>query len=50
MGADIKIRDAHSGDIGVMAGLLVELFLIEDDFSIDIEKQISVLVVYFLVL
>lgn len=40
MGAEINIRDAHSDDVGVMAGLLVELFLIEDDFSIDIEKQI----------
>ena len=39
MGADIIIRDAHRDDIGVMSGLLVELFLIEDDFTIDIEKQ-----------
>ncbi|MFH0709751.1 MAG: GNAT family N-acetyltransferase [Pseudomonadota bacterium] len=41
MGAEITIRDAHYDDVGVMAALLVELFLIEDDFSIDIEKQIQ---------
>ena len=41
MDADIKIRNAHSDDIGVMAGLLLELFLIEDDFTIDVEKQIQ---------
>ncbi len=40
MGAEINIREAHHHDIGVMAALLVELFLIEDDFIIDIEKQI----------
>lgn len=40
MDAEITIRDAHSDDISVMAGLLAELFLIEDEFSIDIEKQI----------
>ncbi len=40
MGAEIKIRDAHRDDVSVMAGLLVELFLIEDDFNIDIQKQI----------
>jgi len=40
VGAEITIREAHHDDVGVMAGLLVELFLIEDDFSIDIEKQI----------
>lgn len=40
MGADINIREAHHHDIDVMAALLVELFLIEDDFTINIEKQI----------
>ncbi|MDO9057054.1 MAG: GNAT family N-acetyltransferase [Sulfuricurvum sp.] len=33
------IRRACYDDIDAMAGLLSELFAIEDDFSIDIEKQ-----------
>lgn len=33
------IRRACYDDIEAMAGLLSELFTIEDDFSIDIEKQ-----------
>lgn len=41
MGAEINIRDACYDDVGVMAGLLAELFLIEDDFIIDIEKQMQ---------
>ena len=39
MGVEINIRDAHRDDVGAMAGLLGELFFIEDDFNIDIEKQ-----------
>jgi ribosomal protein S18 acetylase RimI-like enzyme len=39
VGVEINIRDAHRDDVGTMAGLLGELFLIEDDFNIDIEKQ-----------
>lgn len=41
MGVKINIRDACHDDVGVMAELLAELFLIEDDFIIDIEKQIQ---------
>jgi len=40
VGAEINIRDAHRDDLGAMVELLAELFLIEDDFTIDIEKQI----------
>jgi N-acetylglutamate synthase-like GNAT family acetyltransferase len=35
----MMIRRACYDDIDTMAGLLSELFAIEDDFSIDIEKQ-----------
>jgi ribosomal protein S18 acetylase RimI-like enzyme len=35
----MMIRRACYDDIDAMAGLLSELFAIEDDFSIDIEKQ-----------
>lgn len=35
----MMIRSASYGDIDVMAGLLSELFAIEDDFSIELEKQ-----------
>jgi len=37
------IRPAYSEDIDQMAGLLSELFTIEDDFVIDREKQIRAL-------
>jgi ribosomal protein S18 acetylase RimI-like enzyme len=40
VGVEINIRNAHHDDLDAMLGLLVELFLIEDDFTIDIEKQI----------
>lgn len=35
----MMIRYAEYDDIPYMAGLLAELFTIEDDFAIDIEKQ-----------
>jgi len=41
VGAEINIRDAHRDDVSIMAELLAELFLIEDDFNIEIEKQIQ---------
>ncbi|HEX5670287.1 MAG TPA: GNAT family N-acetyltransferase [Sulfuricurvum sp.] len=34
------IRRAQHNDLNAMAGLLEELFGIEDDFAIDVEKQI----------
>jgi ribosomal protein S18 acetylase RimI-like enzyme len=37
---NVIIRHARSGDLEAMAGLLTELFAIEDDFVIDSEKQI----------
>ena len=40
MGDKITIRRAQGNDIKAMAGLLEELFGIEDDFTIDVEKQI----------
>lgn len=39
MGVEIHIRNAYAEDIGDMAGLLGELFAIEDDFTIDPLKQ-----------
>jgi ribosomal protein S18 acetylase RimI-like enzyme len=36
----VSIRKANSNDLPVMAGLLAELFTIEDDFIIDTDKQI----------
>lgn len=41
MGADIRIRRARTDDFKAMAGLLQELFAIEDDFTVDTEKQIK---------
>jgi ribosomal protein S18 acetylase RimI-like enzyme len=40
VGADIRIRQAQTDDLKAMAGLLKELFAIEDDFTVDTEKQI----------
>lgn len=40
MDGEVIIRHAHSGDAEAMAGLLGELFAIEDDFVIDADKQI----------
>lgn len=39
----VNIRKAHSGDTLAMAGLLSELFSIEDDFAIDQQKQLHAL-------
>lgn len=39
MDADVTIRLAYSADIPAMVKLLSELFAIEDDFTIDAEKQ-----------
>ena len=36
---DIKIRKAEMADIDTLAGMLGELFSIEDDFEIDSAKQ-----------
>lgn len=35
----MTIRKASYGDIPAMSNLLSELFMIEDDFTVDIEKQ-----------
>jgi ribosomal protein S18 acetylase RimI-like enzyme len=40
MGVDIQVRNAFAEDIDAMVGLLFELFSIEDDFSIDPDKQL----------
>ncbi|MDP3464796.1 MAG: GNAT family N-acetyltransferase [Sulfuricurvum sp.] len=40
MDANVTIRKAKSNDVPAMAGLLAELFAIEDDFIIDRDKQI----------
>ncbi len=40
MDAKVIIRKANNNDLLVMAGLLAELFVIEDDFIIDTDKQI----------
>lgn len=39
MDANVTIRLAYSADIPAMVKLLSELFAIEDDFTIDLEKQ-----------
>lgn len=39
MDANVTIRLAYSADIPAMVKLLSELFAIEDDFTIDAEKQ-----------
>lgn len=39
MDANVTLRKANSNDLQAMADLIAELFVIEDDFVIDTDKQ-----------